>query len=88
MPRLPSLEDVCAAIATAGFTGFDFEREYRREDFGSIKEVLLWLRETGTSGLGRGMFIGRDVLKRAESYYLKNFNGQVSFEVIWLQAQK
>ncbi|MEI6437920.1 MAG: methyltransferase domain-containing protein [Candidatus Omnitrophota bacterium] len=87
MPRLPTLEDVCSALALSGFQSFDFEREVRREAFATLKEVLRWSRETGTNGLGRGMFIGKDVLSRAEEYYQSTFKGQVSFDVIWVQAQ-
>ncbi|MBF0595665.1 MAG: methyltransferase domain-containing protein [Candidatus Omnitrophica bacterium] len=88
MARLPALEDVCAALGQAGFTAFDFEREIRRETFASLVDVLLWLKDTGTNGLGRGMFLGRDALDRAEVYFQKTYHRQVSFEVIWLQAQK
>jgi ubiquinone/menaquinone biosynthesis C-methylase UbiE len=84
MPSLPSLEDACAALATAGFATFDFEREIRCEEFTSLKSLLTWLKDVGANSLGRGMFIGKDALRRAETYY----SGQVSFEVIWLNAQK
>ncbi|MBF0386608.1 MAG: methyltransferase domain-containing protein [Candidatus Omnitrophica bacterium] len=88
MARLPSLEDAGAALGAAGFSAFDFEREVRRETFGSLREVLVWLKETGTNGLGRGMFIGKNALARAEEVFMSGFKGQVSFEIIWLQAQK
>ncbi len=88
LPRLPALEDVCGAVSQAGFMAFDFEREVRREYFSSLKAVLLWLRETGTNGLGRGMFIGKTALARAEVEFQEKTGGQISFEVFWLRAQK
>ena len=88
MPRLPSLDAVRTALSLSGFTTFDVKREIRRERFGSIRDVLYWLRETGTNGLGKGIFIGKDALFRSGEYFSKSFDGEVSFEVIWLTAGK
>ena len=88
LPRLPLLEDICAAIAGAGITAFDYEREIRKVKFLTVREILGWLSATGANGLGPGMFIGKEALARAEDYYLKHCGGEVSFEVIWLEARK
>jgi hypothetical protein len=88
IPKLPSLADVCAAISVSGITAFDFETEIRKVKFTSIREIIRWIRETGANGLGPGMFIGKDVLGRAEEYYAGYCNGEVSFELIWLEARK
>jgi SAM-dependent methyltransferase len=89
MPRLPSLEDACAAIAGAGVSSFDYETEVRRIDFTSLRSLLLWLKAIGANGLARErVFLGKAALSRAEMYFQQHYQGRVSFEVIWLEARK
>ncbi len=86
--RPPSLEDVCGALSLAGFSALDFESEIRQDTFDSVRDILLWLRAIGAHGTGRGTFIGKGSLCRAEDYYRLYCEKKVSFEVIWLEAHK
>lgn len=88
LPRLPSLENACAAMGSAGFSSFDFEREFRRVPFASLQEVLRWISATGGNGLGRGIFIGKEALARAEEYYRTKMDQVMSFEILWLEGIK
>lgn len=88
--RLPTIEDVKAALSRAGFLDFLVEREEGRLPFKDIWELLSWLKAIGANRLSDGRFIGAEALGKANAYGLKNHplneGVGITFEVIWITA--
>ena len=55
-------------------------------------EIIRWVKQIGANVLEKNIFIGPDLLKRADEYYKLHFKDEwgvtASFEVIWIEAKK
>lgn len=87
-PALPSLEEAGAAVAGAGFTCFDFEQGQRRMPFPTVLSTWRWLKAVGANGWAQKFYISRSALARAEEYYASQGQGQMTFDIIILEAVK
>ena len=88
MRVLPSGEETGAALAAAGFTSFDFRTGVHYQAFASVQEAWRWLRSVGANASGKPVVIGREALSRAEAYYTEHGDGKMTFEVMYIDAQK
>lgn len=92
LPRLPSPLDVHQALDQAGFSGTTMSHEIRETIFRDMWSLLVWVKSIGANNLGRGTFLGRDALLKAQEHYGRNYGVdggiRVSFEVIWIDAKK
>ena len=89
---LPHKDDCAAALQKARFKTGHLQGETRYIYFSDMFSILRWLKNIGAAGVRQDIFIGRDLLHRANDYYLRHFrsNGQVyaTFEVIWGYGRK
>ena len=90
--RLATGDAVRAALTQAGYTDIELESEWIKVEFSDGWELLRWLKDIGADVLDREIFIGRDLLTRANAIYREAFpyhqGIQVTFEVIWIKANK
>jgi len=90
--RLPSLDDVRAALKAADFRHRGLATETREVVFRDLWSLLKWLKGIGANGLTRRFFLGGEFLAHVNEHYCERFGVpegiRVSFEVIELDAVK
>ncbi len=89
--RLPTIKHVQEALIDAGFHDSNVDYELIKVQFKDIWELLTWMKAIGANRLNQESFLGKNVLAKANEYYLQHFpynNGIcVSFEVIWVRSR-
>ena len=90
--RLPSLAQIQSALSAAGFADVALESEMIKVHFENMLALLKWLKEIGANAHHYDVYVGKDLLRRAERYYQQNFSDRwgvsASFQVIWVNAVK
>lgn len=91
--RLPSKEQIIQALAKAGFQDVDVSDETVKAHFEDMMALIKWLKMIGANIREKDIFVGRDLLARANAYYKENFGDQwggvaASYEIIWVNAIK
>ena len=85
-------DNIRQALADAGFKHIQVSSEERIEHFKDLFELLGWLKSIGANRAKRNIFVGRQLLTRANNYYNEHFlspNGIcVTFEIISGVARK
>lgn len=90
---IPTVDDVRTAMSQAGFDDIKVDFELIKIEFGSIHDLLGWLRDIGANNMGDNkQFLGKDMLARANEHYrrIHSYNQGIcaSFEVIWAYGRK
>jgi hypothetical protein len=61
-------------------------------NFTDMASLVKWIKDIGANALPREVFVGKQLLEKADAHYEKNFKDKfgiyATFEVIWAQAQK
>ena len=90
MRHLPGVEDVRAAMRTAGFKSPKIVVEQRKTSFSSVTALLVWLKGIGANSLARRFYWGRGLLAMTEKEYRARFMHddklRASFELVWIEA--
>ena len=90
MRHLPGVEDVRAAMVSAGFKRLNIVTEQRRTSFSSVTALLVWLKGIGANSLARRFYWGRGLLASTEKEYRARFMQgdalRASFELVWVEA--
>jgi malonyl-CoA O-methyltransferase len=96
MPRLCGGEKIYGS-ARRYFGKIEYGCEKMLIRFDSMRHLLRWVKQLGANALGRGIFIGKGHMQRAEEYYQKQFpvqeeclDGKIyaTLEIIWLDMKK
>ena len=92
MNRLPHRDAVNQAVLSAGFKNVDIDYEIIKVQFIDVLDLLRWIKGIGANGLNKDVILGKQMLAKIDKIYkLKYpyFEGIcVTFEIIWLRAQK
>lgn len=90
--RLATAGQVCRALEEAGFKSIRTDEERIKVRYPDLRAILKWIRDIGANALSPGVFIGKDLLVRAEDYYNATYCDRLgvytTFEVIWVSARK
>jgi len=90
--RLIHKDDVKKALEQAGFKNVVIDYERIKVHFSDMMRLLKWIKDIGANHLEKRIFIGKDMLSRADEYYRENYSDKFSiystFEVIWVEADK
>jgi malonyl-CoA O-methyltransferase len=90
--RLPSEEDVRAALRQADFRHRGVVREMREVSFRDLWSLFKWLKGIGANSLTRRFFLGGEFLAHVDEHYRERFSTpdgiRATFEVISLDAVK
>ena len=88
--RLPTVQEVTAAMQKAGFAHANVDYELIKVQFSNITELLGWLKNIGANNLSKDFFLGKQMLNQLNEYYRGHFpyheGISASFEVIWVCA--
>lgn len=89
--RLHDGEDVAKAVRISNFVDISIEREVKTLNFSNMIELVKWLKDTGSNAIEKDLFVGRELLLKANEYYLNNYRSSLgiyaSFEVLWIKAK-
>ena len=90
--RSPSLAEVEAALKRAGFREVKSDYEIIKVHFPDMLDLLKWIRDIGANSVESDVFLGKDLLNRANQHYETHFKDRLgiraTFEVLWLEARK
>jgi malonyl-CoA O-methyltransferase len=90
--RLAGQTQIEAALNQAGFQNLETSSETIKVHFKDMMALVKWLKEIGANVLQKDIYVGRDLLARANEYYKEHFKDSwgvyASFEVIWVKAEK
>lgn len=80
------------ALMRAGFKDIQVASQERTESFKDLYDLLSWLKSIGANRAKRNIFVGRQLLSRANRYYNEHFPSSdgidVTFEIILGVAKK
>jgi malonyl-CoA O-methyltransferase len=90
--RLRTQEQVGELLAGCGFRDIKLDHERIKVNFTDMASLVKWIKDIGANALPREVFVGKQLLEKADAHYEKNFKDKfgiyATFEVIWAQAQK
>lgn len=90
--RLVDQQQVTDALKRAGFGLTDVQSEHIKVHFPDMMHLIKWIKDIGANALPKDVYIGRDLLLRANQYYNTHFKGSsgvyATFEVIWVEAKR
>ena len=90
--RLYNHHQVALALKNSGFTNIKIKCEQVKIRFDDLFDLLRWSKGIGANALNKNMYVGKDLLKRSNIFYLRNFRDEMSaystFEIIWIEADK
>ena len=90
--RLPSRAEILKAMQRSGFSNVNVDYERIKVRFPDMMALIQWVKEIGANTLGQDVYIGKDLLTKANDYYNKSFKDRLgiyaTFEVVWVEARK
>lgn len=90
--RLPDGDAVDQALKVAGFNNTETDYEIIRVQFADIMDLLKWVKGIGANSLNQDIVFGKQTIAKMDEMYKVKYpyhNGIcVTFEIIWLRAQK
>ena len=92
MKRLADRSQIEQALKEAGFPNVEISCESIKVHFEDLLALMKWLKKIGANISERNVFVGKDLLARANDYYKDHFKDSwgvyASFEIIWIKALK
>ncbi len=89
---LPSKEKITDALLHNGFRDFHVTSEIFKVYFSNVTSLLRWLKNIGANTTQKNVFLGKEMLLKADDFYHKSFLDEkgifASFEVVWAKAKK
>ncbi len=86
--RLYSLEEIKSALKTGAFNDAEVKVENIQVRFPDMLALIKWIKGIGANGLKKDIYIGKDLLQRAENYYKQKYTDRfgiyATFEIIWI----
>ena len=80
------------ALKAAGFNNAETDYEIIRVQFADIMDLLKWVKGIGANSLNQDIVFGKQTIAKMDEMYKVKYpyhNGIcVTFEIIWLRAQK
>ena len=90
--RLAGQKDIEAAMKRAGFVDVNVDFERIKVRFMDMMDLLQWTKNIGANNLEKNIYVGKDLLLRANDYYNMHFKDAfgitATFEVIWASGRK
>jgi len=90
--RLAAKKEIEAAVVKCGFKEIEISSERIKAHFTDMMALVKWTKDIGANALRKDVFIGPDLLERANKYYNEHFKDgfgiYATFEVIWVRAIK
>ncbi len=90
--RLADKNQVTESLKEAGFCNPRVQSEYIRVQFPDMMGLVKWIKDIGANALPTDIYIGKDLLFRANDYYNAHFKDRLgiyaTFEVLWVEAQR
>ena len=90
--RLADKDQIMEALDAAGFHNVEVSTERIKVRFEDMMSLIKWVKDIGANALPHGMYMGKDLLLKANDYYNTRFQDRLgvyaTFEVIWVEAQR
>ncbi|HLD69365.1 MAG TPA: methyltransferase domain-containing protein [Candidatus Omnitrophota bacterium] len=90
--RLAKREQIEAALQSAGFLDVHVDFERIKVRFPDMMGLIQWTKNIGANNLEKNIYIGKDLLLRANDYYNEHFKDSfgitATFEVVWASGRK
>jgi len=90
--RLAKRDTVEQILLDSRFKGIETRQERIKVRFPDMLGLMKWIKDIGANALPRDVYIGRDLLVRANEYYNSHFTDRLgvyaTLEVIWIEARK
>ena len=90
--RLVNKQQVAQALKSAGFNTRNVENEHIKVHFPDMMNLIKWIKDIGANTLPKDVYMGKDLLLRANQYYNRHFKDSLgvyaTFEVIWVEARR
>jgi len=90
--RLAGKDRVVQALKRSGFRDVIVSTENIKVRFSDMMSLIKWLKNIGANALPNDIYLGKDLLLKANDYYNANFQDRLgiyaTFEVIWVEAKK
>lgn len=90
--RLAKQDDIKDALNAAGFSNIHIDFEHIQVRFPDMMALIKWIKGIGANALKKDIFIGKDLLKKANDYYDAHYKDRLgiyaTFEVIWIEVEK
>ena len=90
--RLAGQKDIEEAMKHAGFVDVNVDFERIKVRFMDMMDLLQWTKNIGANNLGKNIYVGKELLSRANDYYNAYFKDAfgiyATFEVIWASGRK
>jgi len=71
--RLVDKEQVAEALKSAGFNTRHIKTEHIKIHFPDMMNLIKWIKDIGANTLPKDIYMGKDLLLRAEQYYNRHF---------------
>ena len=79
-------------LAASGFKNSEVQSEVVKIEFVDMLDLIRWLKAIGANQVKRNVFVGRNLLNKANIFYVKNYKDNksvyASFEIIKARARK
>lgn len=89
--RLAGRGHVAWALEAAGFKGARIRAERIKVRFPDMMGLIRWIKDIGANARPRDIYVGKDLLSRANDYYNTRFRDRggvyATLEVIWVEAR-
>ncbi len=90
--RLAKCEHIEAALQSVGFLDVHVDFERIKVRFPDMMGLIQWTKNIGANNLEKNIYIGKDLLLRANDYYNEHFKDSfgitATFEVVWASGRK
>lgn len=90
--RLADQNRIAECLSRSGFLYPEVHCECIKSHFPDMFSLIRWLKNIGANGMKKDIFLGRDLLLRANDFYNRNFCNRkgiyATFEVIWVEVRK
>ncbi len=90
--RLADKDQVVTSLEHNGFDHIHVASELIKVRFPDMMGLIKWIKDIGANALPKDIYMGKDLLLRANDYYKTHFKDRLgtfaTFEVIWIEAKK
>ncbi len=90
--RLADKNQITSALKSSGFRDVRVKSEHIKVCFPDMITLIKWVKDIGANALPTDIFIGRDLLLKANDHYGAHFKDRLgvyaTFEVLWVEVRR